>query len=166
MPMNEAIKYLRELRMARDITQSQVARAADVESKQVSRWERGESEPTASSLAAYIAVVGASPQDVQELISDQSATVDEAIALAKRHLAAGQEGQQTSPVPTFSKMTRDHLDDLIEANDPEELKEVVAYLRKDATVLHAFRAFLDAFFRASEQNADQPRPEATPPPKS
>ena len=166
MAMNEAIKYLREIRTARDITQSQVARAADVESKQVSRWERGESEPTASSLAAYIDVVSASPQDVQELISDKSATIADSLARAQQHLAADQEQQPALTPPEFSKMTRDHLDELVEASDSEDLKEVVEYLRQDATVLHAFRAFLDAFFRASEQNADQPRPEALPPPKS
>src|SRR3989442_6408662 len=129
MPMNEAIKYLREIRVARDITQSQVARAADVESKQVWRWERDESEPTASSLAAYIAVVGASPQDVQELISDKSATIADALARAQQHLTADQEQQPAPTPPEFSKMTRDHLDDLVDASDSEDLKEVVEYLR-------------------------------------
>src|SRR5262245_21634715 len=151
MSMNEAIKYLREIRVARGITQSQVARAADLESKQVSRWERGESEPSASSLAAYSDVVGASPQDVQELISDKSATIADALARAQQHLAAEQEQPPAPTPPEFSKMTRDRLDDLVAASDSEDLKEVIAYLRKDATVLHAFRAFVQAFVRASEQ---------------
>jgi transcriptional regulator with XRE-family HTH domain len=163
MAMNEAIKYLREIRVACDITQAQVARAADVEAKQVYRWERGESEPTASNLAAYIDVVGASPQVVQELILDQSVTVDDAIVRAQQHLAVGEARQHEPQPPALARVTREHLDDLIDANVSEELREVVQYLRRDATVLHAFRAFVQAFVRASEQSADQPRPGALPP---
>lgn len=82
MGLIAAIAYLRFLRQQQDISQSHVARAAGVESKQVYRWEKGESEPSALGLAAFIAVVNGHPDDVQQLLIGNN-TKEDGHALAE-----------------------------------------------------------------------------------
>lgn len=83
MGLPAAVAYLRLLRERQKISQSKVARAAGVESKQVHRWERGKSEPSALGIAAFIQAVNARPDDVQRLLMDGNATVTEAQVLAE-----------------------------------------------------------------------------------
>lgn len=87
MSVDAAMAYLRFLREAQDITQAQVARVAGVESKQVYRWERGESEPTASGLAAFVDVVKGKADEVLRLIRDPRATRIDGQSAAERRLA-------------------------------------------------------------------------------
>lgn len=114
--MQTAMVYLRTLREARGLSQADVARAAKVESKQVYRWERGESEPPASGLAAFVALVAGRAEDVQVLISDPQATIERAQALARRALGPS---------------TEDRIQRLIEQADPAELDRAIAEVRAE-----------------------------------
>lgn len=79
--------YLRVVREGRGMSQDDVARIAGVKLKQVSRWETGEAEPTATSLAAWIAAVRANANQVTRLFIDPDATPDDARQLASEWLS-------------------------------------------------------------------------------
>lgn len=86
--MQAAMAYLRTLRDSRGLSQADIARVAGVESKQVYRWERGESEPSGSSLMAFVRAVQGRVEDVEDLILG-SATEDEGKRLANQILSQG-----------------------------------------------------------------------------
>lgn len=77
-----AMTYLRVLREKQGMTQRDVAEIAKVESKQVYRWEKSESEPTPYGLLAFIKAVGGSPEQVTRLYMDENATEEDARQLA------------------------------------------------------------------------------------
>ena len=149
--MDAALKYLRAIREGRNLTQAQVARAAGVEPKQVYRWERGESEPTASGLSAYIAVVGAPAQEVQDLIADPSATSAEALRRAQRTLAQPPPGQPAG-LPHSAEQASTAYDDPI-------LAELQAQVRLDASLKKLLRGVLDAWIANRPQDDAGARPE-------
>lgn len=70
MGLRSAMLYLRILREARGLSQADIARVAGVESKQVYRWERGDSEPSASGIAAYRKAVEANSYDLDILLNE------------------------------------------------------------------------------------------------
>ena len=154
MPMDAALKYLRAIREGRNVTQAQVAHAASVEPKQVYRWERGESEPTASGLAAYIALVGASPQDVQDLIADSSATPVEALRRAQ-HWLAQRPSEQSAPADAAALAEQAHA---ATAFDDPILAEIQAEVRLDARLKKLLRGVLDAWIaNRTQDDAGAPR---------
>jgi transcriptional regulator with XRE-family HTH domain len=55
---------LRELRSAKGISQKALAEAAGVEQSQVSRWEKGESAPLVTSVAAIAKALGVTPGEL------------------------------------------------------------------------------------------------------
>ena len=87
--MQAAMMYLRVLREARKLSQADIARAAGVESKQVYRWEKGESEPSASGLAAFVYAVRGNIQEVMRLILNDDSTEDMGRQLARAILEQG-----------------------------------------------------------------------------
>jgi DNA-binding XRE family transcriptional regulator len=52
-------RELRELRRKRHLTQKQLAAASGIDQAEISRIERGQTNPTASTLAALLAPLGA-----------------------------------------------------------------------------------------------------------
>lgn len=91
--------YLRTMREALNLSQSDIGRHAKVESKQVYRWERGESEPSAAGMAAFVRAVGGSFEHVARLmLLDSDSVIDEEVA---RALARDQlrEMGYTAPSP-------------------------------------------------------------------
>jgi len=66
--MQDAMKRLRQLREELHHTQGHVAFVTGVEPKQVSQWETGKNQPSASSLAVYIRLVQASADEIIDLI--------------------------------------------------------------------------------------------------
>jgi transcriptional regulator with XRE-family HTH domain len=153
--MEAALKYLRAIREGRNLTQAQVARAAGVEPKQVYRWERGESEPTASGLSAYIAVVGAPAQEVQDLIADPSATPAEALRRAQRRLAE-QHSEQRAAVDALDRAEQAST---ATAYDDPILAELQAQVRLDASLKKLLRGVLDAWIANRPQDDAGARPE-------
>lgn len=76
--------YLRILRERNGLSQSDIARLAGVEPKQVYRWEKCQSEPTGSSLAIFVHAVRGNPEYVNRLIIENS--LEEAQQLAQAEL--------------------------------------------------------------------------------
>ncbi len=74
MGLEAAGAYLRVLREAMGLTQTDVAQATGASLKQVWRWEHGKSEPLGLALAAFTHLVGGSPEVVQRLLLDAGAT--------------------------------------------------------------------------------------------
>ena len=68
MTMLDAMKRLRELREERGYKQEDIADVTGVRNKQVSLWETGKNLPSAVSLAVYIHLVRASPEEIIGLI--------------------------------------------------------------------------------------------------
>lgn len=66
--MNDAILRLRDLRLARGLTQDDIADVAGVRTKQVYLWEAGRNEPPSMKLALYIRAVQASPEEIIGLL--------------------------------------------------------------------------------------------------
>lgn len=78
-----AMVYLRELREHQGLSQSDIGRQAGVESKQVYRWERGENEPSAAALVAFVRTVRGRFEDIAKLLLlDGDAIVNEEVARA------------------------------------------------------------------------------------
>ncbi len=83
MGMKSVGAYLKTLREQKGLSQKYIALELMVSEKQVSRWENGLSEPSSSSLATFIHVVGGSSEHVTQLILDEKATIEEAEILVK-----------------------------------------------------------------------------------
>lgn len=66
--MLDAMKRLRELREGLNYNQEDIAFVTGVRGKQVSQWETGKNQPSASSLAVYIRLVHASAEEIIGLI--------------------------------------------------------------------------------------------------
>lgn len=66
--MNDAILRLRDLRLARGLTQDDIADVAGVKPKQVYLWEAGRHEPPSTKLALYIRAVQATPEEIVALL--------------------------------------------------------------------------------------------------
>ncbi len=66
-------REVRELRRERNLTQRQLAAASGINQGEISRIERGESNPTASTLAALLAPLGARlgvvPREGRDLVA-------------------------------------------------------------------------------------------------
>jgi transcriptional regulator with XRE-family HTH domain len=119
--MQAAMTYLRVLREARKLSQADIARAAQVESKQVYRWERGESEPSASSLAAFVQAVRGNIEEVMRLILSTDATEDMGRQLARAILEQGP--------PDEREQRRQEAIALIDSllADPEKIDRLLGY---------------------------------------
>lgn len=68
--MQAAMVYLRSLREGQELSQADVARSVGVESKQVYRWERGESAPSGGRLIAMVRALRGRFEDVEHLLLD------------------------------------------------------------------------------------------------
>ena len=116
--------YLRVLREKQKLSQGDIARVAGVESKQVYRWERGESEPPASGLMAFVELVQGNIEDVQRLISSKDA--DERLA---RQLAEEWHASLEKVEPTEREKRRVRaialIDDLLA--DPQKIDRLLGY---------------------------------------
>ena len=70
--------YLRELREGRGFTQESLANAAGVGKRTIERFERNEGNISVEPFERIISILGASPEDVNYLVTNPSATIDEA----------------------------------------------------------------------------------------
>jgi transcriptional regulator with XRE-family HTH domain len=75
--------YLRELREGRGFTQESLATAIDVGKRTVERLERSEGDISAEAFERIIMRLGASPEEVNYLATNPSATVEEGKELAQ-----------------------------------------------------------------------------------
>lgn len=121
--MQAAMMYLRVLRESHKLSQADIARAARVESKQVYRWERGESEPSASGLAAFVEAVQGNIEEVKQLILSD-ATESAGQQLAERWYASNNQA-----LPDERERRRQRaialIDDLL--GDPQKLDQLLGY---------------------------------------
>lgn len=85
--MQAAGMYLRTLRDWEKLTQKDVAQKLGVSTKQVERWEKGDSDPSSTALAAFIELVHGSAEQVKRLILDKNATEEDGRELARRWLS-------------------------------------------------------------------------------
>ncbi len=122
--MQAAMFYLRTLREKQKLSQGDIARAAGVESKQVYRWERGESEPPASGLIAFVEKVQGNIEDVRRLISAQDITEDHARQLAEAWYA---DLEKAEPSERERRRLRAIalIDDLL--SDPQKIDRLLGY---------------------------------------
>lgn len=97
MGFRAAAIYLRTLRKLAGISQEEIAYHIGVSNKQVWRWERGESEPSASSLAAFTRKVGGSPAHLHRLILSDDITDEEVSRLAEEWFHREQTDQEDIP---------------------------------------------------------------------
>lgn len=75
--MHAAMIYLRLLREGQDLSQADVARTVGVDSKQVYRWERGESRPLGGRIIGLTRAVRGRFEDVERLLNDDSIIQEE-----------------------------------------------------------------------------------------
>lgn len=91
MSKQAAGAYLKCLRERRKIRQEDVADylqatiGTETTIKQIYRWEKGQTTPTADALAAFTAFVDGNPSHVQELLLDPRATETDGVELARKH---------------------------------------------------------------------------------
>ena len=109
-----ATAYLKALREARGLSQDDVARAIGASMRQVGAWERAESDPASSSLAAYIRCVHASAEHVVSLLIDPDATREDGARLAREWLEQSEQS---------------YLRELEGASPDEQLRELLDVLR-------------------------------------
>ena len=85
MPMlTQAVAvYFRELREGRGYTQESLATAVDVSKRTVERLERSEGDISVEPFERIITVLGASPEEVNYLATNPSATVEEGKEFAR-----------------------------------------------------------------------------------
>lgn len=82
--MQAAMIYLRLLREEQDLSQADVAKIVGVESKQVYRWERGESQPLGGRIIGLTRAVRGRFEDVERLLNGDDVIQEEvARALAE-----------------------------------------------------------------------------------
>ena len=74
MKLQAAGAYLRTLREWHNLTQEDIARALGASSKQVSRWENGESNPSSTMLAAFCQLVQGSANHLNTLLTNPHVT--------------------------------------------------------------------------------------------
>lgn len=124
MSVQAAMFYLRTLREKHKLSQGDIARAAGVESKQVYRWERGESEPPASGLIAFVEKVQGNIEDVQRLISSQDTSEDYARQLAESWYAGLEKAE-----PSERERRRLRAIALIDGllADPQKIDRLLGY---------------------------------------
>lgn len=112
--MQAAMMYLRTLREGQDLSQADVARMVGVESKQVYRWERGESKPSGGRIIGMVRALKGRLEDVEQLLldDDNGIQVEVARALAEdrieelRHKAV--EDERAAHVREISAALRPH----------------------------------------------------------
>ena len=102
MGFRAAAVYLRTLRKLAGISQEEMAYHIGVSNKQVWRWERGESEPSASSLAAFTRKVGGSPAHLHRLILSDDITDEEVSRLAEEWFHREQTDQDLEDLSPLS----------------------------------------------------------------
>lgn len=81
-------EYLRTLREASGLTVAEVAARVGIDASQIWRIERGKSDPRASILFRFVAVVNGSVEDVALLINNPRATAEDGERLARLRLGA------------------------------------------------------------------------------
>lgn len=87
MKLQAAGAYLRTLRSWHKLTQDDIAKALGVSSKQVSRWENGESDPSSTMLAAFCKLVHGSAIHLNALLTNPHVTELDGKNLAGQWLA-------------------------------------------------------------------------------
>ena len=123
--MQAAMTYLRILREAHKLSQADIARAAAVESKQVYRWERGESEPSASGLAAFVKAVQGSFEQVNALILNRSMSEDVIREMAEEWYRTTIQKLSPSECEQRRQRAIALIDDLLA--DPQKLDRLLGY---------------------------------------
>src|SRR5262249_4292619 len=78
--------YFRELREGRGLTQESLATTIDVGKRTIERLERNEGDISVEPFERIIAILGASPEEVNYLVTNPSATIDEAKEFARMRL--------------------------------------------------------------------------------
>jgi transcriptional regulator with XRE-family HTH domain len=86
MQTNVIAAYVRELRKGYRHTQQSLADTAGVGKRTVERLDRGDKPVSLRSMEPIMATLGAPPDEVNYLLTNPSATVDEAIELAQARL--------------------------------------------------------------------------------
>ncbi len=114
MALLAAATYLKTIREARGISQYEVATSLGTSTRVVGGWERAESDPASTSLAAFTRFVRASAEHVVTLLINPDATQDDAVQLAHEWLE--QSKQQ-------------FLDELDSASTDEQLRDLLTILR-------------------------------------
>ena len=83
----DAGQVLRAMRLRQGTTQAEVARAGRIDQRTVSRWESGESLPSAEALHAALFALGASPEEALALMSVERRQEMEGDVRHRLHLA-------------------------------------------------------------------------------
>jgi transcriptional regulator with XRE-family HTH domain len=89
--------YFRELREGRGYTQESLATAVDVSKRTVERLERSEGDISVEPFERIITVLGASPEEVNYLATNPSATVEEGKEFARMLLQFDPTPQLRAP---------------------------------------------------------------------
>jgi transcriptional regulator with XRE-family HTH domain len=97
--------YFRELREGRGFTQESLATAVDVSKRTVERLERSEGDISVEPFERIIAVLGASPEEVNYLATNPSAAVEEGKEFARTLLQFDPTPQ--SRVPQIAALRQD-----------------------------------------------------------
>ena len=127
-----ATAYLKALREARGLSQDDVARAIGASMRQVGAWERAESDPASSSLAAYIRYISASAEHVVSLLGNPDATREDGSRLARQWLEQSEQVYLHTLEPISSDQTLRDLLDVLRAlrSDPLRLGQVLGYAER------------------------------------
>lgn len=121
--------YLRVLREARDLTQQAVATALNVSARQLRNWERGESDPASSVLAAYLVLVDGSSTDVIDLLTNPNTTRADGERLAYQHLERQEQAHTDALIQQLSVERLQRLEQIVQLlrSDPRKLDQLLGY---------------------------------------
>jgi transcriptional regulator with XRE-family HTH domain len=114
MTLLAAATYLKTLREAYGISQDEVARSLGTSTRVVGGWERAETDPASSSLAAFTRFVHASAEHVVTLLINPDATQDDGVRLAHQWLEQSKQR---------------FLDELTTHSADEPLRDLLTILR-------------------------------------
>lgn len=113
--------YLRTLREARKLSRAAVAAQIGTHESQLVRIEAGDQDTRGSLLLAFINVVRGRAEDVQRLILNQNATVEDGRRMADAALTQSEQDRLLSLVTTDEKRVA-LLRRVMELSDDPELR--------------------------------------------
>ncbi len=129
--MNAVVAYLRRVRTKRGISQRAFAQAMGLSPRQVNRWEtQGTEVINAEAFVRGVVFLHASFDDIVDLLTDDSATIEQAHQSADRLVDEYQRMRQT--VAAFKKWRADEAD-----IPPDALYKLVHDLADDVSELKA-----------------------------
>lgn len=145
--------YLRTLREWLNLTQRDIAFAVDVSTKQIERWERGDSDPAFSSLVKYANEVNGDLNQMKDLLLNVVATSKDGEDKAKEWLLYLEKNKSAKK---SKDMTSEQIQHIVD--DLNDSRKDIVYLRKvsDAVLTQMLTIFIGDYKTMDEARSLAP----------